>query len=197
MENLQDKYKRTLSNFEPEQRVRFLEVVDTILPEFNKILDSVISELDLEIIQKPILLPFGSSLAKSKMRLIFYIKSEQFMQPLKIDVALTSYLYKQEEQRNFYLKNVISRYIDRELKIGNKPKHKPLHVRFNEMLTTFRKGAAIKPNHLETLSKVNKIVRNHSLKVFGKSNTESTIWDYCYSTKIGLNEVVNIIKDAE
>ncbi|MDW2163430.1 hypothetical protein R7Q44_06840, partial [Vibrio sp. 2099] len=126
MENLQDKYKRTLSNFEPEQRVRFLEVVDTILPEFNKSLDSVISELDLEIIQKPILLPFGSSLAKSKMRLNCYIKSEKFMHPLKIDVALTSYLYKQEEQRNFYLKNVISRYIDRELKIGNKPKHKPL-----------------------------------------------------------------------
>ncbi|MCF7509335.1 hypothetical protein WMQ59_23325 [Vibrio diabolicus] len=197
MENLQDKYTRALNNFEPEQRSKFLELVESALHEFKQNLDCAASELGVDIIQKPILLPFGSSLAKSKMRLIFYIKSEQFMQPLKIDVALTSYLYKQEEQRNFYLKNVISRYIDRELKIGKKPKHKPLHVRFNEMLTMFRKGAAIKPNHLETLSKVNKIVRNHSLKVFGKSNTEPTIWDYCYSTKIGLNEVVNIIKDAD
>ncbi len=197
MENLQDKYTRALNNFEPEQRSKFLELVESALHEFKQNLDCAASELGVDIIQKPILLPFGSSLAKSKMRLIFYIKSEQFMQPLKIDVALTSYLYKQEEQRNLYLKNVISRYIDRELKIGKKPKHKPLHVRFNEMLTTFRKGAAIKPNHLETLSKVNKIVRNHSLKVFGKSNTEPTIWDYCYSTKIGLNEVVNIIKDAD
>ncbi|HBC3951781.1 TPA: hypothetical protein NG615_000673 [Vibrio parahaemolyticus] len=197
MENLQDKYTRALNNFEPEQRSKFLELVESALHEFKQNLDCAASELGVDIIQKPILLPFGSSLAKSKMRLIFYIKSEQFMQPLKIDVALTSYLYKQEEQRNLYLKNVISRYIDRELKIGNKPKHKPLHVRFNEMLTTFRKGAAIKPNHLETLSKVNKIVRNHSLKVFGKSNTEPTIWDYFYSTKISLNEVVNIIKDAE
>ncbi len=197
MENLQDKYTRALNNFEPEQRSKFLELVESALHEFKQNLDCAACELGVDIIQKPILLPFGSSLAKSKMRLIFYIKSEQFMQPLKIDVALTSYLYKQEEQRNFYLKNVISRYIDRELKIGKKPKHKPLHVRFNEMLTTFRKGAAIKPNHLETLSKVNKIVRNHSLKVFGKSNTEPTIWDYCYSTKIGLNEVVNIIKDAD
>ncbi|MBT0012164.1 hypothetical protein ACRTEU_16080 [Vibrio alginolyticus] len=197
MENLQDKYTRALNNFEPEQRSKFLELVESALHEFKQNLDCAASELGVDIIQKPILLPFGSSLAKSKMRLIFYIKSEQFMQPLKIDVALTSYLYKQEEQRNLYLKNVISRYIDRELKIGNKPKHKPLHVRFNEMLTTFRKGAAIKPNHLETLSKVNKIVRNHSLKVFGKSNTEPTIWDYFYSTKIGLNEVVNIIKDSE
>ncbi|MCG9230485.1 hypothetical protein L3X65_15055 [Vibrio diabolicus] len=197
MENLQDKYTRALNNFEPEQRSKFLELVKSALHEFKQNLDCAASELGVEILQKPILLPFGSSLAKSKMRLICYIKSEKFMQPLKIDVALTSYLYKQEEQRNFYLKNVISRYIDRELKIGNKPKHKPLHVRFNEMLTMFKTGAAIKPNHLKTLAKVNLVLRSHRYKLFGNSNTEPTIWDYCYSTKICLNEVVDIIKDAE
>ncbi|HHX8527561.1 hypothetical protein [Vibrio alginolyticus] len=196
MENLQDKYKHTLSNFEPEQRVRFLEIVDTILPEINKNLDCAASSLGVGIIQKPILLPFGSSLAKSKMRLICYIKSEKFMQPLKIDVALTSYLYKQEDQRTFYLKNLITRIVNKKAKVVIKPE-KPLHVRFNEMLTTFRTGAAIKPNHLKTLAKVNLVLRSHRYKLFGNSNTEPTIWDYCYSTKIGLNEVVDIIKDAE
>ncbi|WP_030000773.1 hypothetical protein [Vibrio parahaemolyticus] len=197
MENLQDKYTRALNNFEPEQRSKFLELVESALHEFKQNLDCAASELGVDIIQKPILLPFGSSLAKSKMRLIFYIKSEQFMQPLKIDVALTSYLYKQEAQRNFYLKNLITRIVNKKAKVVIKPAAKPLHVSFNEMLTTFKKGEAIKPIHLKTLAKVNLVLRSHRYKLFGNSNTEPTIWDYCYSTKISVNEVVDIIKDAE
>lgn len=193
MENLQDKYKHTLSNFEPEQRVRFLEIVESALHDFKQNLDCAASELDVAIIQEPILLPSGTSLAKSKMRLRCYINSEQLKQPLKIDLALTSYLYKQEDQRNFYLKKLISRYIDRELKIGNKPKHKPLHVRFNEMLSSFRKGAAIKPNHLETLVTLNLVLRPYRYKLFGM-NDEPTIWDY---SKLSMNEVIKLIKDVE
>ncbi|MGL1103337.1 hypothetical protein ACSTLM_03975 [Vibrio parahaemolyticus] len=71
MENLQDKYTRALNNFEPEQRSKFLELVESALHEFKQNLDCAASELGVDIIQKPILLPFGSSLAKSKMRLIF------------------------------------------------------------------------------------------------------------------------------
>ncbi|EJE4210039.1 hypothetical protein P3573_13305 [Vibrio parahaemolyticus] len=196
MENLQDKYTRALNNFEPEQKVRFLEVVDTTLPKFNKNLDDVVSELGLEVLQEPILLPFGSSLAKSKMRLIFYIKSLEMKQPLKIDLGLTSYLSKQIDQRVSYLKSCITKSISKVVTVKIK-QEKPLHVRFEEMLATYKKGFQITPTHLETLGKVNKIIRYHSLKLFGNIINEPTIYDYCYGSKVTLNEIINIIKESE
>ncbi|MFG0391112.1 hypothetical protein [Vibrio sp. zbq_2] len=196
MEDLQEKYTRTLSHFEPEQRAKFLDIVESTLPEFKQNLDYVASELGVEILQEPILLPFGTSLAKVKMRLVCYLKSGKVEQPLKIDLALTSYLYKQEGQRASYLKDCITRHVDKKLNVKIK-QEKPLHVRFDEMITTYKKGFQITPTHLLTLGKVNKIIRFHSLKLFGNIINEPTIYDYCYGSKVTLNEIINIIKDAE
>lgn len=196
MENLKDKYTRALNNFEPEQRVKFLNIVESELPDFKQNLDFAASELDVEILQEPILLPFGTSLAKSKMRINFYIHSANLPQPLKIDLGLTSYLYKQEDQRTSYLKDCITRHVDKKLNVKIK-QEKPLHVRFEEMLATYKKGFQITPTHLETLGKVNKIIRFHSLKLFGNIINEPTIYDYCHGSKVTLNEIINIIKESE
>ncbi|MCY9879618.1 hypothetical protein OTK59_24060 [Vibrio natriegens] len=193
MEDLQDKYTRILSQFEPEQRAKFLDIVEVALPDFNQNLDYVASELGVEILQEPVLLPFGTSLAKAKMRLICYLKSGKVEQPLKIDLALTSYLYKKEEQRTFYLKNLITKSINKVVTVKAKPAEKPLHVRFSEMIVTFKKGFAITQFHLETLVKVNLVLRSHRYKLFGM-NSEPTIWDY---SKLSSNELIKLIKDAE
>ncbi len=195
MENLQEKFNTALAHFEKDdQRAKFLEL-GSVLPEFKAHLDFAASELGVEILQEPILLPFGTSLAKSKMRLICYINSDNLKQPLKIDLGLTSYLSKQEDQRTSYLKGCITKGINKTVTVKTK-QDKPLHIRFKEMITTFKKGFSITQAHLETLAKLNLVLRPHRYKLFGM-NSEPTIWDYCYSIKIDLNEVVNIIKEVE
>ncbi|MCY9877747.1 hypothetical protein OTK59_14415 [Vibrio natriegens] len=197
MEKLKEKFNTALTHFEKDyQRAKFLELVGSIAPNFKAHLDCAANELGVEILQEPIVLPLGTSLAKAKMRINFYINSANLKQPLKIDLALTSYLYKQEDQRASYLKDCITRHVDKKLNVKIK-QEKPLHVRFEEMLTTYKKGFQITQVHLETLGKVNKIIRNHSLKLFGNTITEPTIYDYCYGSKVTFNEIINIIKEVE
>lgn len=197
MENLKEKFNTALAHFEKDdQRTKFLDIVGSVLPDFRSHLDCAASELGVGILQEAVLLASGTSLTKSKMRINFYINSDNLKQPLKIDLGLTSYLYKQEDQRASYLKDCITRHVDKKMNVKTK-QEKPLHVRFDEMITTYKKGFQITPTHLLTLGKVNKIIRFHSLKVFGKSNNEPTIYDYCYGSKVTLNEIINIIKESE